>query len=310
MSEAVSPAEDAYASGLKIWEISMQAGGAKGMLPDAVKYLREAISLGLEPSKEVVCYLTLGLVLFDLYREQFEEISDLGLDNLAGIGEAVAMLERALRLDQEHHTSVFVDRTAQSGVLLRLSAVWFFQGAYIKNTVGPDGKLQYLQQKVELLDYLHVFPPGLCNSLAFYYRDSGNRSSTLEWLKKGAESDVYTDIDGQSSFFLIAKHSRESCQKGVAEMLNPRKGTAEPKEKSGCFIATAVYGSSLTPEVIQFRQFRDNTLLRSVPGSIFVDLYYFLSPPIATVITKLPILKLVVRRVLLEPLLRLIRNRH
>jgi len=71
MSEAVSPAEDAYASGLKIWEISMQAGGAKGMLPDAVKYLREAISLGLEPSKEVVCYLTLGLVLFDLYREQF-----------------------------------------------------------------------------------------------------------------------------------------------------------------------------------------------------------------------------------------------
>jgi hypothetical protein len=60
----------------------------------------------------------------------------------------------------------------------------------------------------------------------------------------------------------------------------------QASKKSGCFIATAAYGSSLAPEVLTFRRFRDEILLTSKLGSIFVEFYYFVSPPLAWLISK------------------------
>ena len=48
--------------------------------------------------------------------------------------------------------------------------------------------------------------------------------------------------------------------------------------KSGCYIATAVYGSYDCPEVWTLRRFRDHTLMASILGRSFVRCYYKLSP--------------------------------
>jgi hypothetical protein len=50
------------------------------------------------------------------------------------------------------------------------------------------------------------------------------------------------------------------------------------KGKSGCYIATAVYGSYDCDEVIKLRQFRDEYLAKSVLGQCFIRIYYKLSP--------------------------------
>jgi len=74
----------------------------------------------------------------------------------------------------------------------------------------------------------------------------------------------------------------------------------------GCFIATASYGSMLAPEVVTFRQFRDDVLLYSSLGRTFVAFYCFVSPPLALTISKHERLRALTRCFVLKPLLYII----
>jgi uncharacterized repeat protein (TIGR02543 family) len=69
----------------------------------------------------------------------------------------------------------------------------------------------------------------------------------------------------------------------------------EESSASGCFIATAAYGTPMAREIQILREFRDEYLLNNSVGQALVDLYYRGSPPIAEFITEHPVLKPIVR---------------
>lgn len=73
-------------------------------------------------------------------------------------------------------------------------------------------------------------------------------------------------------------------------------------EREGCFIATAAYGSYLTPELEALRQFRDHVLLKSDIGEYFVQSYYDISPPLANYIAQSESRK-TASRILLTPII-------
>lgn len=86
------------------------------------------------------------------------------------------------------------------------------------------------------------------------------------------------------------------------------KEKIEKELKSSCFIATAAYGSALTPEVRRLRHFRDKRLDPNCLGRSIVRIYERFSPPLANWIASRPGVCLWMQRLILNPLLWLIRN--
>ncbi|MDP2655234.1 MAG: CFI-box-CTERM domain-containing protein [bacterium] len=79
------------------------------------------------------------------------------------------------------------------------------------------------------------------------------------------------------------------------------------KEESGCFIATAAYGTPMANEVGLLRRFRDENLAYCRIGRMFIATYYRLSPPVAEIIKRNKVLRFITRTVL-RPIIWLIRK--
>lgn len=76
------------------------------------------------------------------------------------------------------------------------------------------------------------------------------------------------------------------------------KHSPKPKKKSGCFIATAVYGGYNMPEVMVLRKYRDNSLNKSILGRLFIRIYYRFSPLLANYIKNKPKLRGIIKSIL------------
>jgi hypothetical protein len=87
----------------------------------------------------------------------------------------------------------------------------------------------------------------------------------------------------------------------------PPGGDFWERLRNVCFIATAAYGTETAAELDILRDFRDQVLLENALGSRFVEAYYRLSPPLATLIAKNDFLRAVVREALMDPVVKFLR---
>jgi len=85
----------------------------------------------------------------------------------------------------------------------------------------------------------------------------------------------------------------------VSTSTNESSENESSEEGGGCLIATAAYGSEMSPQVQLLREIRDNQLMNTEAGSAFMstfnNVYYSFSPTIADMQRDSPILKEIVK---------------
>jgi hypothetical protein len=73
-----------------------------------------------------------------------------------------------------------------------------------------------------------------------------------------------------------------------------------------CFIATAVYGTDTAREIDVLRDFRNEILLPNRLGARFVSFYYKNSPPLADFIAHHNVLRTIVRKGFVTPVVAIL----
>jgi hypothetical protein len=106
--------------------------------------------------------------------------------------------------------------------------------------------------------------------LAKLYEEKGEKNEYLKYIKIAAEN-------GSPGAKLHLEYLNQT-ESGNNKAHLPE---SQSSKSSGCYIATAVYGSYDAPEVLVLRRFRDEFLAPSILGRAFIKIYYNLSPPFA-----------------------------
>ena len=125
-----------------------------------------------------------------------------------------------------------------------------------------------------------------------YTYDEGTEVTITAMPNSGYEFSGWSgDASRTTNPITITMDSDKSITANFSATAPPEK----PEKKGGCFIATAVYSSSIHSHVRILQDFRDKYLMPSKLGSKLVRLYYKYSPSIANLIAKHIPLKVAVR---------------
>ena len=134
---------------------------------------------------------------------------------------------------------------------------------------------------------------------------NGEIATVLGETTSGEFTIYHDDYDFIEGTMLIANHINDYTLKEWTDVstFSKNASTESAKETTsvksgnggGCLIATATYGSEMAPQVQQLRELRDNQLLQTESGSVFMttfnDIYYSFSPTIADYERENPLFK-------------------
>ena len=99
--------------------------------------------------------------------------------------------------------------------------------------------------------------------------------------------DTHGNKTGHSSPGLFGSYNHyDSNNKSTGSSGPGMFGGYNHNSSSGCYIATAVYGSYDCPQVWTLRRFRDNTLASTWYGRTFIRVYYAISPTVVKIFGK------------------------
>lgn len=211
-----------------------------------------------------------------------------------------------------------LDKTLQRS---EIAKVWFQLGhidlcldlkaAIIKRDMSRPASEQFVREQLSTIDHIHPTPlPRLMFRHAKYCEAQGKIDEANQSL-----ANIRKSISRQESMFLpgiqdfrrsLPDAFRQTNPKPERPVISGSSSSSNATQKSGCFIATAAYGSELAPQIYLLNRFRDNVLLHSNTGRVFVKIYYWTSPPLARVIVRSKVLRLITRTLLISPFVHLL----
>lgn len=117
----------------------------------------------------------------------------------------------------------------------------------------------------------HMIPDASYRLGMIYATEPGykNKSKAVEALKRA-----------QALGYNISDKEIDEITENIVDAPAVQETVNNEKSKSGCYVATCVYGSYDCPPVWTLRRFRDNDLSKSVLGRAFIRIYYSVSPTI------------------------------
>ena len=167
-----------------------------------------------------------------------------------------------------------------SGARVQLTAMRFFDGDDEPNW---DYELEILPGEVQTIMHFVTGQPTLADAVSGAEALALTSGSALDFMSP-------TEMLQVVNFELSAEAAAAAAAAAVGSGSNP------------CFVATAAYGTPMAEDIDVLRHFRDEVLLTSLFGALFVDSYYRTSPPIAEFVAQHPAAAATVR-VALIPLL-------
>lgn len=90
---------------------------------------------------------------------------------------------------------------------------------------------------------------------------------------------------GSSSFKPLSGYSSSYKPSYSSSSRSSYSSSSNTKKSEGCYIATMAYGDYDHPQVMVLRRYRDQVLLKSVHGRLFVRFYYWISPKLVKVLS-------------------------
>jgi hypothetical protein len=114
----------------------------------------------------------------------------------------------------------------------------------------------------------------------------------------GMASVVLPDLKPATSYAVGVKYDGPCARRSQLAWTTFATPKAKFTQLSGCFIATAAYGSAMAPDVDALRRVRDDLTRRSALFAVAADLYYRSGPAAADALQKSDTARAVVRRLL------------
>lgn len=276
---------------LQVYDIEPVADMSRVINHEEVRKLNEAIGL---------CLLTQGLF----------EISTLPMCDLTDSLDQVFQKTIAYRAAATTLGDLFLSQARKAKAEGKGSAFWGFVNTF-QWTYGVSLPELSFTPGVTTYDDLGKwlgFSKGMQDFFDVY--DLGNIHDSSQPISK----EEFKRIDDRSGIGMLTKWVEDPlltlCAKysdTLADLEGRQKvGKTQP---SSCFIATACYASCEAPEVLELRLFRDRMLLPYWYGRLMVLIYYTLSPPLARWLSKHSRTATFVRRLFLDPFVRLISDK-
>lgn len=136
-----------------------------------------------------------------------------------------------------------------------------------------------------------------------YYEEGGNVGEAIVNIQYDSKSGLLVSFKQEISFANVLVGGGSAMLDFEANDISEKpliQNIVDTGSKDGgCLIATATYGTELSPQVQQLRELRDNSLLQTESGTSFMSgfnsFYYSFSPTIADWERESPIFKEIVK---------------